>query len=404
MYHRKMRFALAAYAAALIVLASIALAGAAWLVHDTAPGAGPAAAAAPHTHNVLSWELRHLPEKWLYKLGGLVTDQQDGKDDDRVIQEYIWLLAEIAKLEREQPGSTELADAEARRAYFENSIEDIVEGRVTSVLESEGLTIGPPPFTDLGAIFPPVDFEIDASPRLLVISPRDRIERTESFLLQPGIGRDTAVKIEEQAEEKDGTSALVVRTGGVAMYPSVVSAEKDYRGLVETAFHEWLHQHLILFPIGRGYFSGPESRTLNESVADIAGRELARLYFERYGNPTKEPVHAGATSDFDFAAEMRALHAEVKRLLEDGQTEEAEALMNRKRDEFETQGVYVRRINQAYFAFYGSYADSPAAIDPIGPKLESLLALAESPGDFVRDVYGVTSRDELDAAVRTAGD
>ena len=76
--------------------------------------------------------------------------------------------------------------------------------------------------------------------------------------------------------------------------------------------------------------------------------------------------------------------------------EEAERLMSEKRDEFQSKGVYIRRINQAYFAFHGSYADTPGSIDPIGPKLQSLRDRAGSAARFVRLARGISSESDLD--------
>lgn len=398
-----MRAILTAYLLSLSVLAALAIGGGAILLHESAPSNGAEAAADRHSFNLFAWELRHLPEKWLYKVGDLVSDHSQGLDADQSVVRYFTLVDEIRNLERTDPNSPRLAAAESVRADLENTVEDIIEGRVTSVLKDEGLTIGPPPFTDMQTIFPPVDFELDTPPRVLVISPRERISRDDGYLLTPGLTRDTVTGIEQGVESRDGVSALVVQAGGVATYPSVISSSRDYAGLVDTVFHEWLHQYLIMFPLGRSYFNGGEAQTLNESVANIAGRELAAVYLERYGDPTQdpgeEPSPTPAPSDFDFRAEMRALRLEVEDLLNAGNIEDAETLMNRKRDEFEDQGVFIRRINQAYFAFFGSYADTPASIDPIGPKLEALYKDSGSPGEFVRRAYGITSTPDLDQAL-----
>src|SRR5439155_405095 len=72
-----------------------------------------------------------------------------------------------------------------------------------------------------------------------------------------------------------GVSALVIRTGGFSSYLSVVFEDTPYDSLMETVFHEWLHSYLILFPLGARYFGSSETRTLNESVANIGGKELA---------------------------------------------------------------------------------------------------------------------------------
>ena len=402
-----MRNVIAAYAACLTLLAAFALVGAAVVFEATGPSDAAEAAANRNSFNLVTWELKHLPQKWLYKIGSVFRDEEGS--DDGALHRYFELGDEIDRLANEVPGSDALARAEDERGGLEARVEDIIEGRVTSVLEEQNLALEPPLFSDLGLIFPPVDFEIDPPPRVLAVSPRERIDLDESYLLTPGLSNETALAIEAGVEADDpDVSALVVTTGGVATYPSVIREGRSYERLVDTVFHEWLHQYLIFFPLGRTYIKGGEARTLNESVANIAGSELARLYFEKYGpleaepppTPGQSPTPSAAPDPlddpFDFGAEMRALRLDVEELLAAGRIEEAEALMERKRDEFEAKGRYIRRLNQAYFAFYGFYADTPASIDPIGPKLAALLERAGSPGEFVRQASAITSQADLD--------
>ena len=403
-----MRYVIAAYAACLTLLGAFALVGAALVFEATGPSDAAEAAADRNSFNLVTWELKHLPQKWLYKIGGIFRDDQGSADD--ALRRYFELGEEIDRLAFAAPGSDELARAEDERGDLEARVEDIIEGRVTSVLEEQNLALEPPLFSDLGLILPPVDFEIDPPPRVLAVSPRGRIGLDDSFLLTPGLSSETALAIESGVEADDpDVSALVVTTGGVAMYPSVIREGRSYERMVDTVFHEWLHQYLIFFPLGRSYIKGGEARTLNESVANIAGSELARLYFDKYGpleaeapppasgsSPTPAPTPGPAAEPFDFDAELRALRLNVEQMLADGRIEEAEALMERKRDEFEAKGRYIRRLNQAYFAFYGFYADTPASTDPIGPKLAALLEQAGSPGEFVRQASGITTQGELD--------
>ena len=403
-----MRNVTAAYAACLTLLAAFAIVGAVLVFDAAGPSDTAEAAANRHSFNLVTWELKHFPQKWLYKIGAVFRNEE-GSDDAALVR-YFELSDEIAVLTVEAPGSDELAQAEDERGDLEARVEDVIEGRVTSVLEEQNLALEPPLFTDLGLIFPPVDFEIDPPPRVLAVSPRDRIGLDDSYLLTPGLSSETALSIEAGVEADDpDVSALVVTTGGVATYPSVIREGRSYERLVDTVFHEWLHQYLIFFPLGSSYIRGGEARTLNESVANIAGSELARLYFEKYGplepeaapptpvpNITPPPAPDRDEEPFDFGAEMRALRLDVEELLAEGRIVEAEALMERKRDEFEAKGRYIRRLNQAYFAFYGFYADSPASIDPIGPKLATLFERAGSPGEFVRLASAITSQDDLD--------
>jgi hypothetical protein len=67
-------------------------------------------------------------------------------------------------------------------------------------------------------------------------------------------------------------------------------------------------------------------------------------------------------------------------------------------------GYQIRKLNQAYFAFYGSYADQPGATgaDPIGPALRNLRYYSESLYDFILKVRGITTLEQLNAALEQA--
>jgi len=55
---------------------------------------------------------------------------------------------------------------------------------------------------------------------------------------------------------------------------------------------------------------------------------------------------------------MRETRIRVDKLLAQGRIEEAEAYMEERRQEFVAHGYYIRKLNQAYFAFHGAYADT----------------------------------------------
>ena len=73
--------------------------------------------------------------------------------------------------------------------------------------------------------------------------------------------------------------------------------------------------------------------------------------------------------------------------------------MEQKREFLAANGYYIRKLNQAYFAFYGSYADTAASVDPIGPKFEQLRAKSTSLRDFVDTARQFNSEADLDAAL-----
>ena len=63
-------------------------------------------------------------------------------------------------------------------------------------------------------------------------------------------------------------------------------------------------------------------------------------------------------------------------------------------------GYAIRKLNQAYFAFHGSYAVGAAATDPIGGKLRLLRRQAGDLVEFLRTVAKFSEPGDLDAALR----
>ena len=60
----------------------------------------------------------------------------------------------------------------------------------------------------------------------------------------------------------------------------------------------------------------------------------------------------------------------------------------------------IRKLNQAYFAFHGAYADKPTSISPIGDELKKLRQRSESLKDFLETVAAMTSRQDLAESVK----
>ena len=78
------------------------------------------------------------------------------------------------------------------------------------------------------------------------------------------------------------------------------------------------------------------------------------------------------SDQFSLNRELRVTRLRVDELLAEGKIDEAEAYMEERRLYLVEQGVRLRKLNQAYFAFYGSYATNPSAANPIGGQLEWL--------------------------------
>ena len=76
--------------------------------------------------------------------------------------------------------------------------------------------------------------------------------------------------------------------------------------------------------------------------------------------------------------------------------------MNQQRSYLAVNGYYIRKLNQAYFAFNGSYADTAASIDPIGPKFDTLRKESPTLNVFLDRARNLTSEADLDRAIASA--
>ena len=358
-------------------------------------------AAAPHRYSILSWEVNNLPDKWFRKLGDALPWRSEPSREEQIAQarEFFKLGQEQRRLERQllfperQEVATtlspqevrslrgEIASIEERRRRLQGSVEETLESQIALVLEQQGLASG------IG-IFPPVDAVFSSSPHVLVLSPRDRIERRRDVLLEPGLTSGEKEAIEDRIFIDEDLSALVEDTGGLAVYPSVVIDSAGLHNAVVITTHEWLHHWLFFRPLGRAFWSGPEMATLNETVATVAGEELGDRAFialtgEEVNRPPPEVAGTLDLDGFDFRAEMQQTRIRAEELLAQGKIEEAEAYMEQRRRLFVANGHLIRKLNQAYFAFHGTYATSAASVSPIGDQVRDLRERSESVADFL---------------------
>ncbi len=286
--------------------------------------------------------------------------------------------------------------------------ESVLEQQVTQVLSEEGLTAG-------GQPVPWVLYHITPLPQNLVVSPRDKIEQIDSYLLQPNLTVPQAEALESRTDQQLNVSSLVVAVGGIATYPTMIEQTTALDWLSDTVAHEWTHLYLAQHPLGMNYGTSPELRTMNETTADIVGGEVGKIVMERYYPELAFPLQSGvqpvsltvpsASPDsppFDFRAEMHTTRVEVDKLLAEGKIDEAEAYMEQRRQVFVQHGYYIRKLNQAYFAFYGAYADVPggaAGEDPVGPAVRALRAQSPSLRAFLERIAQMSSFAQLKQAV-----
>ncbi len=136
--------------------------------------------------------------------------------------------------------------------------------------------------------------------------------------------------------------------------------------------------------------------TINETVASMVSKEIGSIIYRRfYGGYNGRTDPPAAAAEFDFDAEMREIRKMVDRYLERGEIEQAEQFMAQKRQYLATQGRYIRKLNQAYFAFHGTYADRPTSISPIGLELRELREQSSSLREFLNLVTDIASRQDL---------
>jgi hypothetical protein len=307
--------------------------------------------------------------------------------------------AAVSEADRQVARSYLAARDDASRAVHGPAMESALERAMAAVLQREGVR-SPLPLLPVHGVFPPVSLSINNLPKLAVVSPRHQIKVARSVLLKPETDWARAERLERAIDDSDQVS-LVVPIGGLSTYPAMLPASADERVLTETAAHEWVHAYLFFTPLGQRYWSDYRARTMNETAADIAGREIGRLALAELGIPWPVPQRDVQTrpAQFDFRAEMRATRVEVERLLAAGRVSEAEAYMRQRQDVFAKHGYPIRRLNQAYFAFFGSYAESGAAgFSPLPGQLRRLRQASSSLGDFLRRVGQLTIADQLATA------
>ena len=375
-------------------------------------------ASSKYTFDLIGWHLSNSMSKWTHRALRTIPGQAIS-DSERLalVDEYFRLghvendIKSRLNVATSQPTETaseakrlqaELDRVHGLRHDIRNDVEEALEAEISSVARAEGLGL-------VGeVVFPPVDVRLVETPKALITSPRNTIARQDSVLLDPHMSVQNREEVEEALLETEDLSALVLDIGGVATYPASVYNGADLNATLSLMAHEWLHHYLFLRPLGQNMFNSPDMHVLNETVADLGGRELGGIARERIEArmPVTVPAAFGTTSDildsvpspakdFDFRREMQETRRAVDALLAGGEVEIAESYMETRRRMFVENGHPIRKLNQAYFAFNGTYAESPASVNPIGGQVRRLRELSPNFGAFISLVSGVSSYAEF---------
>jgi hypothetical protein len=343
----------------------------------------------------------------------------------QVALDYLALVAEIQRSEAQlyrvyadpevadplaasAPVRAQLEELQQRRAHLAPLAESVLQSQMSHVLAELGLALG-------GQPIPPVLFHSTPLPLAMIVSPRAAIRQIADVNLIPDLGIDERAALEDRVDRAVNVSSLVVPIGGIGFYPTMIFQTTSMNVLAEVVAHEWVHNYLTLRPLGLNYLSSPELRTINETAASIAGKEIGAAVIERYypelmpqpppPPPPEEPASSPEPDPqpvFSFNAEMRTTRLRVDELLAAGQIAEAERYMEERRRFLWDNGYQIRKLNQAYFAFYGAYADEPggaAGEDPVGAAVRDLRAQAASITDFLTRIAWMTSFEQLKGAV-----
>lgn len=398
----------------LMLLISLTLSGGSAIPATEAQQRGKAMIVAGWGFDLLGWEAEAITEK----LRALLNQPAHGltyAESVSLVHDYLERAQAIRKLENDinrtfaennhqatpetKRWQEQVTALRAQQQEKRPTVEQIIEGQVAHELAKEGLTWA-------NNVFPPVQFTFVEPPRKLVVSSRDKIETIYSQMLDAEMSIETIEQSEAAYRQQFNVSAYITNIGGLGAFPTMVIDRASLEWILSTVAHEWCHNYLSLFPLGLNYMTSADLTTINETVAEIVGNEIGErtlrtFYPDQVRPPEPEQPASPSNTDepppFDFGTEMRETRLRVDDLLAAGQVEAAERYMEARRRFFVQHGYPLRVLNQAYFAFHGSYGTSAASTSPIGPKLEELRALTPDLQTFLVAVRDITSVEELES-------
>jgi hypothetical protein len=304
------------------------------------------------------------------------------------------------------------ANLRAQAHELQPLAEAILQEQIAAVFAQQGLAVG-------GQTLPPVAFHFTDLPMTLIVSPRQEIKQVANMPIFGDLPLEDQVALEDKVAKELDVSTQVMGLGGIGTYPTMIAQSSYFTWIVTVGAHEWTHNYLTLRPLGVSYEASPELRTMNETTAEIMGNEIGALVLKRYypdqaPGPAPfpnvlhrdQPAQAGpgaAAPGFDYNAEMHATRVQADALLAQGKIVEAEAYMEKRRQFFWDHGYQIRKLNQAWFAFYGAYAAEAGGgaqgADPVGPAVLLLRRRSPNLKVFVNTIAGFTSFQQLQQAL-----
>jgi hypothetical protein len=369
--------------------------------------------------NFASWVAAALVDKFSNATLGLEHFIDDDKQAE-IVLEYLDQIDEVENLEfrleelNSDPNlgkrtgeiatvATRLQEETERMHQYGWIAESILQNQTERSLVEMGFGVG-------GQLLPPLLFKVTDLPLNLIVSPRESISTLRSISLKAGMDALEKETLENSVYNQFDLSALVEPVGGLGAYPTMVMRTRSINWLTEVISHEWFHNYLSFFPLGVRYFDNDAIRSVNETTANLAGKEVGRrvinrfypAYVSMYNQTGRDPATVlpeGRQPTFNYRKQMRETRLVVDYLLSIGQIERAERYMEEKREFFWQNGYRIRKLNQAYFAFYGSYNDTPgggaAGDDPVGPAVQQLREESTSLKGFIDKIKLIKSFNDL---------
>ena len=374
--------------------------------------------ALPYRYSISEWEVRNFPDKWVHLLWTRLFGREKSEAERLAELERYFdlgrdLLGANYALDRAMSGPNsgevtalqeEVERLAGERSALRDSVEETIESALSTVIREVGLS-GWESF-----VFPPVDIRLAGPPIVLLTSPRDRIERQHEVLMEPDVSLVVRERLEDRLMEEEDVAAISFQVGGLAAYPASVLDTLPPEYTFRAAAHEWMHHYMAFRPLGQKMFTSSEMVTLNETLADIVGREIGDAARELLSAPSLNFSPRGGETEgdaapqpapesglhrrdehFGYREEMRETRLRVDELLAEGKVDEAEAYMEKRRLKFVQNGYPIRRLNQAYFAFHGTYAENAASSSPIAGQLHRFRELMPDLRTFVSEMGGISS-------------
>ncbi|MQG19119.1 MAG: hypothetical protein FI687_05030 [SAR202 cluster bacterium] len=353
-----------------------------------------------NSFSLINWEIKNIFPKWIYLVKTFIqNDQPEPTETIKLLQKYLSLTkqknlyknrldTEVLSIDQKKIIQNNLTSTINEMNKLKPVVEELSEKAMTETIKINGLK------TKLNTIFPPVDISLEPPPLILVVSPRNTIQIEKTIFLSPDLLPAKKNSIENEILKKNNKSAYISNLSGLSTYPTLISNEYNSLDILSTTAHEWLHLYWFFKPFGKNIFKSNEMRTLNETAADIAGRELGLQTYMRLNSNSKSLIKSNPSNSNrypQFTKHMRETRTEVEKLLLNNQIADAERYMQKRWWELSLAGYNIRKINQAYFALYGIYAESAGSISPIGKQLREFRDFFGTTGEFIEEIAQISS-------------